>query len=87
MSFLNSESHHAINPLRIPPVAVATDLQQVIEILHCGAASHLQPLEGKPIDRRHVLQLLRPSCGRSLPSLVVVREGFWCKLEKLALWR
>jgi hypothetical protein len=40
-----------VNQLRIPPVAVATSPEWVIEILYCLAVSHLQPLEAEAIHR------------------------------------
>ena len=55
LTMLPSELHHTVNQLRVPPVAVATDLQQLIEILHWLAVRHLQPLESKAIHGGNIL--------------------------------
>jgi hypothetical protein len=35
---------------------------------------HLQAQEAEPVNGRDTLQLLRPSLGRSLPSMIMVSE-------------
>jgi hypothetical protein len=85
-----SEPHHTLSPLHIPPVAVATDSEKLIQILNCLAASHLQPLKAEVIDGRLILKLLRPSLGPQLDhwepkSLIRVPVGsFICKSRLVA---